>query len=534
MFARLRKSRGWVRFRRNRSANIAMWVIGAYLLLAAWIWTTEGAQSIGKNTGWWDISDRPLLGMFLPDRTLERVGPAQVAGFGLEQSVRERTNHADWLVKFVGGALQDVDRLPADSLITPAQVLARARLSERRIAREPPEQIRAWHSQAGALFENIDSARRAGNSLSLVRVRLAALKGRLAEASRFESDDATGARSYRTLLLNAAEDLQFAVEDAVKVVAADDPLSAIELDPIRSAVDDLSDAPPDLSPEAAAAMVPREWLKELERDDKQSAVALERRVEQPLKAIEGLVAQMLPMPTGFEGTLYKFRLSLGTDRQGRSIMVRSLYSAKIAIQVGAIVALVSVIFGATLGSAAAFYGGWIDHAVIWLYSSLSSLPQLVLLAVLSFMFIGSPFEKTLLPVYAAFCLTFWIGPCRVIRGEVLKIRQLEYAQAATAIGFDRPYILLRHIMPNTAHLMFINFSLLFIGAIKSEVILTFLGLGIKEGSSWGIMISQSQPEVVNGFFWQIGAATVFMLVLVLAFNVVSDALQDAFDPKHVG
>jgi peptide/nickel transport system permease protein len=81
--------------------------------------------------------------------------------------------------------------------------------------------------------------------------------------------------------------------------------------------------------------------------------------------------------------------------------------------------------------------------------------------------------------------------------------------------------------------MLINFSLLFIGAIKSEVILSFLGLGVKKGPSWGIMISQSGPEVTNGFFWQIGAATVFMFVLVLAFNILSDALQDVLDPKHV-
>ena len=105
----------------------------------------------------------------------------------------------------------------------------------------------------------------------------------------------------------------------------------------------------------------------------------------------------------------------------------------------------------------------------------------------------------------------------------------------TAIGFGRFYILMRHILPNTLHLMFINFSLLFIGAIKGEVILTFLGLGLPLGSgaSWGIMISQAKAEVVQGFFWQIGAATFFMFLLVLAFNILSDALQDAFDPKHV-
>lgn len=510
-----------------------MWIIGAYLLLAGWIWLMEGVNWLGKQTEMWDLSSRPLLGMFLPEKTLERVGPAQVAGFGLEQSVRERTNHADWMVKFVGGALQDVDRLGEDSELTPVQVLARARLAERRIADKPPEQIRAWHAEANKHLADIDKVRRSANAMALVKLRKETLRERLKEAGSIDpgSDEAA---SYAERLLNATEDLQFAVEDAVEALPADDPLAKLDLGPLQTAVDSLLDAAEGATPEQIAALVPVEWMEQLDRGDDERERAIDRRVEEPLVKIEGLVERLIPKPEGFTRLLYDFKMSLGTDRQGRSIMIRSLYSAKIAVQVGAIVALVSVIFGSLLGSAAAYYGGWIDHAVIWLYSSLSSLPQLVLLAVLSFMFIGSDVEKTLIPVYAAFCLTFWIGPCRVIRGEVLKIRQLEYAQAATAIGFDRPYILLRHIIPNTAHLMFINFSLLFIGAIKSEVILTFLGLGIKEGSSWGIMISQSQPEVVNGFFWQIGAATVFMLVLVLAFNIVSDALQDAFDPKHVG
>ncbi|QYU67146.1 ABC transporter permease [Leptolyngbya sp. 15MV] len=178
--------------------------------------------------------------------------------------------------------------------------------------------------------------------------------------------------------------------------------------------------------------------------------------------------------------------------------------------------------------------------MVWLYSTLSSLPDLVLLGVLVFMFTGSIFDDvtrpylSLVPIYVAMCLTFWIGPCRVIRGEVLKIKELEYVQAATAIGFGRGYILLRHALPNTLHLMFINFSLLFVAAIKNEVVLSFLGLGVKAGTSWGLMIHESIQQVINGFYWQIGAATVFMFGLVLAFNVVSDALQDAFDPKHVG
>ena len=204
-----------------------------------------------------------------------------------------------------------------------------------------------------------------------------------------------------------------------------------------------------------------------------------------------------------------------------------------AIKIGVVVALVSVFIGAVLGTAAGYYGGWIDTIVTWLFTTFSSIPSLVLLVLLAYMFTGSAFEGTLIPIYIAFSATYWIGPCRVIRGETLKLREMEYVQAARALGYGRPYIMLRHILPNASHLMLINFSLLFIAAIKGEVILTYLGLGIKNGTSWGIMIEQSRPEVMNGFFWQIGAATGLMFVLVLAFNILSDALQDAFDPKHL-
>lgn len=246
-------------------------------------------------------------------------------------------------------------------------------------------------------------------------------------------------------------------------------------------------------------------------------------------------------------------LLLGTDRQGRSIMLRAVYSVQVAILVGLITGLLSVLIGTAAGLLAGYFGGWVDHVVTWLYSTFASIPNIVLLILLAFMFdgghidnavnsltggllerlIGGRLDETLIPVYIAFTMTFWIGPCRVVRGETLKIRELEYIQAATVMGYGRTRILLRHVLPNVSHLMLINFSLLFIGAIKSEVILSFLGLGVKKGPSWGIMISQSGQEVINGFFWQIGAATVFMFVLVLAFNILSDALQDVLDPKHV-
>ncbi|MAG92621.1 MAG: hypothetical protein CMJ48_02545 [Planctomycetaceae bacterium] len=274
-----------------------------------------------------------------------------------------------------------------------------------------------------------------------------------------------------------------------------------------------------------------------------------------LEELEVITDALIPYPTGRAGFVRNMQLCLGTDKQGRSIFLRGVYSINVAIQIGAVTALLSVLIGSLLGCAAGYFGGWVDHVVIWLYTTLSSIPGIVLLVLVAYIFSGldvAPLtnwlyeatgegidwrdwnlERSLFPVYVAFCSTFWIGPCRVMRGETLKIKNLEYVQAATAIGFGRFYIMFRHILPNAAHLMLINFSLLFIGAVKSEVILSFLGLGVKEGPSWGIMINQSRAEVINGFFWQIGAATAFMFVLVLAFNILSDALQDVFDPKHL-
>lgn len=296
-----------------------------------------------------------------------------------------------------------------------------------------------------------------------------------------------------------------------------------------------------LTPEAAAEVVERIDRGYHELDAVGDLDAAEGAAWEPkLKELEAQVLSLFTPLTGWRAAMYDLRLSMGTDRQGRSTAARAVYSIKVALQIGLIVGLVSVLIGAVLGAAAGYYGGWIDQVVQWLYSTLSSVPDLVLLAVLSYMFTGSYFDDTskpfvsLIPIYAAMCMTFWIGPCRVIRGETLKLKELEFVQAAKAVGFGRPYILVRHILPNTVHLMFINFSLLFIAAIKFEVVLSFLGLGVKAGPSWGRMIGEATQEVINGNFWQIGTATALMFFLVLAFNIVSDGLQDAFDPKHVG
>ncbi len=272
-------------------------------------------------------------------------------------------------------------------------------------------------------------------------------------------------------------------------------------------------------------------LKAFERlDDDPDAKAL-------LTAFEQKTNQLVAPLSGADYFMHNAALLLGTDAQGRSILFRALYSIKVAIQIGVVTALVCVLIGALLGSAAGYFGGWVDYVVVWLYTTFSSIPNLVLLVIIAYAFTtsGSDAKDTLLPVYIAFCATFWIGTCRVVRGETLKLKQMEYVQAAKTAGFGSFRVLFRHILPNTSHLMLINFSLLLIGAIKSEVILSYLGLGVKGQPSWGLMIRDAgnNGDVMTGFFWQIGTATAFMFVLVLAFNILSDALQDAFDPKHL-
>jgi peptide/nickel transport system permease protein len=267
------------------------------------------------------------------------------------------------------------------------------------------------------------------------------------------------------------------------------------------------------------------------------------RFRASLADLEAHVERLFPRPEGWSRIVYGLRLFAGTDRQGRSIAFRAIYSVKTAVQIGMVTALFSVLFGAVLGGAAGFFGGLVDHAVVWLYSTLSSIPYIIWLVVIAFVFresdwtvplTGKPIAQTLIPVYLAFGVTLWVGTCRVIRGEAMKIKSLDYIQSAMAIGCSPARILGRHVLPNVLYLMFINFSLAFVAAIKGEVILSYLGLGVQGQPSWGIMIRDSKDDVVLGVFWELGAATLMMFVLVYAFNILSDALQDAFDPKHVG
>ena len=219
----------------------------------------------------------------------------------------------------------------------------------------------------------------------------------------------------------------------------------------------------------------------------------------------------------------------GTNLIGQDIFDRAVYSTKTAFEVGLVVTLLATAFGALLGAFAGFFSGsWIDEIVIWLMGVLDSIPFYLFVAAIVFAMQDNPYA-----MHVAMVSTFWTGVGRLIRGEVIKLRGLEYVEAAHAIGVSQFTIIFRHILPNTSHILLVQATITFVAAIKSEVILSFLGLGVKDGMSWGLMIAESSQEVLAGFFNNFLAASIFMFGLVMAFNMFSDALQDALDPRKV-
>lgn len=219
----------------------------------------------------------------------------------------------------------------------------------------------------------------------------------------------------------------------------------------------------------------------------------------------------------------------GTNLIGQDIFDRALFSTKTAFEVGLVVAVLSTALGAMLGAVAGFFSGrWIDEIVLWLMGVLDSIPFYLFVAAIAFALQDSPYA-----MHVAMIATFWITTGRLVRGEVIKLRGLEFVEAAHAIGVPEFTIIFRHILPNTSHILLVQATITFVAAIKSEVILSFLGLGVKDGMSWGLMIAESTQEVLAGFFNNFLAASVLMFGLVMAFNTFSDALQDALDPRKV-
>ncbi len=243
----------------------------------------------------------------------------------------------------------------------------------------------------------------------------------------------------------------------------------------------------------------------------------------------GVIAQDWAKEVGASNLAPGSEYWFGTDIFGRDVFTKVLHGTKIAMSVGLMTALIAIPIGVTLGALAGYYGGWVDDFITWLYTTFSSIPNIMLLISIT-MILG----KGIFSVYVALGATSWVTLCRLIRGEVIKHKEREYVQAAGAIGGSHFRKLFIHILPNVTHIIIINTSLQFQFAIKSEVILSYLGLGVQGEPSWGTMIDDAKLELTRGIWWQLAGATFAMFLVVLAFNLLGDALRDSLDPKLKG
>ena len=246
----------------------------------------------------------------------------------------------------------------------------------------------------------------------------------------------------------------------------------------------------------------------------------------PLIATHDPVAQDLMMRYAPQSAQHLF----GTDALGRDVFSRLVYGARISLQVGIVVTVVSVIIGVIIGAIAGFYGGWIDKILSgYIFNVFMAFPGL-LLAIALVAFLGAGLGKLML----ALCVIGWVGYARVMRGQVLKVREFDFVQAARALGASNLRILFIHILPNAIQPLIVQASLGMAGAVLSEASLSFLGLGIPPPApSWGTMLEESRgldtlynsPHVF--FFPALAIA-----LTVLAFNFIGDGLREYLDPKQ--
>jgi peptide/nickel transport system permease protein len=231
---------------------------------------------------------------------------------------------------------------------------------------------------------------------------------------------------------------------------------------------------------------------------------------------------------------------LGTDALGRSVVQKVFLGAHVSMTVGFMANVIAIPLGMLLGALAGYFGRRTDDIIVWLYTTIASVPGIILLIALKFafadrkLFPGSFAEIDLsgmAGVYIALGLTSWISTCRLIRAETMKCKQLDYVLAARASGRGDLAILLRHVLPNVVHIGIINFSLGFVGAISAEVILSFLNLGVQELPSWGKMINEARMDLVVGRWWELSSAVVATFIIVLSWSIFGDRLRDALDPK---
>lgn len=266
----------------------------------------------------------------------------------------------------------------------------------------------------------------------------------------------------------------------------------------------------------------------------------------PIRAVLITFAGMLAvvMPVLFLSGPYHV---LGTDKVGQDVLYLSLKSIRTGLVIGTVTTLVMLPVALALGIMAGYFKGWIDDVIQYLYTTLSSIPGVLLIAATVLMmqvymdthaeiFDSAPrrADFRLLFLCVILGVTSWTGLCRLLRGEALKLRELEYVEAARAFGVKHWAIMMRHILPNVLHLVIITTVLGFSGLVLAEAVLSYVGVGVDPSmNSFGTMINAARLEMSREpmVWWSLASAFVFMFFLVLSANLFADAVRDALDPR---
>jgi peptide/nickel transport system permease protein len=238
---------------------------------------------------------------------------------------------------------------------------------------------------------------------------------------------------------------------------------------------------------------------------------------------------------------------LGTDKVGVDVLYIALKSMRTAVVLGLLTTLVTLPIGVFAGLAAGYFKGWVDDVIQYIYTTLNSIPSVLLIAAAvlmlqvwieanpqSFPTASERGDVRLFFLCVILGVTSWTGLARLLRGEVLKLRELEYVQAARAFGASHTQLLVRHLLPNVMHIILISLVMDFSGLVLAEAVLSYVGVGVDPNTiSYGTMINAARLELSREpiVWWTLAAAFAFMLVLVLAANLFADAVREAFDPR---
>jgi peptide/nickel transport system permease protein len=273
-------------------------------------------------------------------------------------------------------------------------------------------------------------------------------------------------------------------------------------------------------------------INELKGGKKADAGADDNKVVDPLADVmKDIRSDQAGAKAGPAAEERRATLPFGGDKWGRDIIAKTIKGSETSIFVGLAAALVAVAIGTILGAFAGYYGRWVDDVLNWFYSVFSSIPFLLLILAVAAVLQ----QKGTFTIVLILGFTGWSGVFRLIRAEYLKHKGREYVMAADALGASDSRKMFLHIFPNVSHVVLVQLSILTVGFIKAEVILSFLGFGVPvDVVSWGSMLNEAQNELILGKWWQLVAATVAMATLVTAFSLFTDALRDALDPKLKG